>query len=107
MNKHYKIKKGTIATMVHIPDGETRKVELDDSSPMQILIGTKNNEMTLMDNIYGTLTWTVPKDSVTEVEADLTTGSVTDENGKDLSYLLEGLEADTSAYMSVVEKERA
>jgi len=42
MNKHYKIKKGTIATMVHIPDGETRKVKLDDSSPMQILIGTKN-----------------------------------------------------------------
>ncbi len=62
MNKHYKIKKGTIATMVHIPDGETRKVKLDDSSPMQILIGTRNNEMILMDNKYGTLTWTVPKD---------------------------------------------
>ncbi len=106
MNKHYKIKKGTIATMVHIPDGETRKVKLDDSSPMQILIGTRNNEMILMDNKYGTLTWTVPKDSVTEVEADLTTGSVTGENGEDLSYLIEGLKVNTSAYISVVEKER-
>jgi len=70
------------------------------------LLELKINEMTLMDNIYGTLTWTVPKDSVTEIEADLTTGSVTGENGEDLSYLIEGLKVNTSAYMSVVEKER-
>ena len=88
MEKHYLVKKGTIATMVHILDGETKKVELDDSSPFQILIGTKNNQITLMENKYATLTWTVPKESVTEVEADLTTGSVVGENGEDLSYLI-------------------
>ena len=92
MKKHYMIKKGTIATMVHIPDGETKKVTADEDWIMQILIGhrTKTNEMVLMDNEYGTLTWSVPKESVIEVEPEPCTGSVTDEYGNDLSHLLKG-----------------